>query len=116
MKKKDLEGITLKNFMKHAKYQIQTRHPVDEGFEKNLKRSLKKHFSEILFGVDLIAKTYGIRNLVGNEEYILPMACFIMSIPLFMLILAFCYDSRNMRIKAKAKLDEKNKILDEKKK
>ena len=38
MRKKDLEGITLKNFMKHSKYQIQTRYPVDEGFEKNLKR------------------------------------------------------------------------------
>jgi len=41
--KKDLDGITLDNFLKHPSQQIRTRYPIDYGFKKNLELILKKN-------------------------------------------------------------------------
>ena len=84
--------------MKHPKYMIQRRHPLDEGMRINLKKSVTKHIAEILFGIELIAKTYGIRKITGSEEQVLPMACGILVMPFLMLIIALCYDRKKMQV------------------
>lgn len=93
--KKDLEGITLENFMKHPSQPIRTRYPIDLGFKKNLERVLKKNTAQVLYGITLLAKTYGIRRIVKKEENILPVAFLIMSTPFIIFVVAITYDVCN---------------------
>jgi hypothetical protein len=74
-----------------------------------------KHIAEILFGVELIAKTYGIRKIVAHDDQILPMAFGIISLPFLILVLAMLNDSKNMRKAKENKEIEAKKAMAEKK-
>ena len=104
----------MENFMKHPSQPIRTRYKVDLGFKKNLERILKKNTAQLLYGITLLAKTYGIRRIVKKEENILPVALLILSTPFIIFVVAITYDVCNQRKRArilemnKQKLREKN--------
>ena len=61
---------------------------------------MSQHLSTAKTGIELLAKTYGIRRIVKNDENIFPVALCIMSIPMFVFIIAITYDGLSMKAKS----------------
>lgn len=80
---------------------------------------MSQHFSTAKLGIELLAKTYGIRRIVINDENIFPVSLCIMSIPMFVFIIAITYDGFNMRAKSQSiedkKVDDKKQVKNKQK-
>ena len=68
-----------------------------------------------MYGITLLAKTYGIRKIVKKEENILPMAFLILSTPILLFLSAIGYDVYNTRRKARILAKNRQKLLQKKK-
>lgn len=92
---RDLDGITMKNFNVHSKYRLKPRHTVLNGTTmENLGTVLSEHASVLRNGIELVAKTYGIRNVVQNDGQIFTAALMFLSIPFMILIIALCVEGK----------------------
>jgi hypothetical protein len=101
-KKKDLEGLTMKNWNHFYKYAIKRRYDYEyskleeEPTIVKLKHSLGQHLGQLKFGIMLIAKTYGVRRIV-SEEHIWDFCIFCMVTPFVLLILGMVYEGHYLK-------------------
>ena len=99
MKKRE-EGITKDNFGRHIKFPIRSLYGQRRNGTawENLRDSLIDNSKEFKQFMILIAKTYGVKKIAGNnEEDIFRVAAYIMSTPFLMFIIAIIYDGYNLR-------------------
>jgi hypothetical protein len=68
-----------------------------------------------LYGITLLAKTWGIRRIVSKEENILPVAFLILSTPFMLFIVTIARDVWKQRQRAKNLEINKQKLLQKKK-
>lgn len=100
--KKDMEGLTMKNWNHFYKYRIKRRFDMEyarmenEGTMAKLKDSLGLHLGQLKYGIMLIAKTYGVRRLVA-EENIWTFCVWCMVTPFAALMIAICYEGHYLK-------------------
>ena len=95
--RKDEEGLTMKNYNKFTKYKIRPKHynpHKNLTSLESLKLSVKSHMSMLKQGIQLIAKTYGIRRFVKDEEQIFTVAMGILCLPFVVMVFVMMYDRK----------------------
>lgn len=112
---KDLEGITLDNFAYHPSQPIQRRWPLDEGWKINGVKALTKNYNQMIFGIKLLAKTYGIRRIVPSDEYIGVVTMFIFMSPFLAFIGSILWTLRQKKLRKAILEKNKQKLLKNKK-
>ena len=63
-------------------------------FKENLKEAVKEHSAMVRKGIRLIGITYGIRRIVPDDTYILPVCYGIMLTPFIFLVLVMIWESK----------------------
>jgi hypothetical protein len=87
--------LTLKNYNKFAVYEIKSLFPSRNGtFEENLKEAVAEHSGMVRKGIRLIAITYGIRRIIPNDSWIMPVSYFILCCPFIILIFVMIWESK----------------------
>ena len=93
--KKDQEGLTLRNYNQFAVYSIKSLYGMRNGtFHENLNEALTDHFGRLQDGLTLIAKTYGIRRIIPNDDWILTATIFIACSPMLLLFAVMYWEHK----------------------
>lgn len=90
---KNFDGITFKNFLYYPKFKLSRAYNEDLGFDGNIRRGFKKYTTQLFLGVELFAKTFGVRRLITSDENILPFCIAVMAVPFLLFILAIVIEN-----------------------
>ena len=113
--KKDEEGLTFKNYNKHSVYKIKALVSTKKGGKWTiLVYTVKEHTKKFKSGVELIAKTYGIRRIIKDDANIWPACVLMACCPFMLLMVVMLYEARIM--KANKALKTTAKTVEEKEK
>ena len=94
-KNKDMEGITRDNYNQYSIYNIKALEKNRNGtFSENLHESLSDHLGKLRIGIELVAKTYGIRRIVSNDGQIFQAAMLILFSPFLLLFVVVIYEKK----------------------